>query len=250
MIGHRCHRRLLQHVEALESTQILHQARRQTMRHRNLRAMEPGVFLRLRRYPSRHAENQTCHARSGVDLKKSLDEGLGFRRNGRPVATRVGNLQLPLDRLRGVRELRRQRVAAGEQEVGDDAERPHVAGLAVAAALVVLQVDLGSDVVARAHETVRVVRVVHQLAETEVDQLDLGVWRRVGEHDVAQLEVAMGDVLVVMEIRDGVQNLSDNLAGVVFGKFVLCGERKRVKPPGCAINRSNSSPPERSSITK
>ena len=49
--------------------------------------------------------------------------------------------------------------------------------------------------------------------------------RRVGEHDVAQLQVAMGNVLVVVEIGDGVQNLSDYLTGVVLGKLVIYGER-------------------------
>ena len=73
----------------------------------------------------------------------------------------------------------------------------------------------------------RVVGVVHQLAEPEVDQLDFGVGRGVGKHDVAQLEVAVGNVLVVMEIGDGIQNLSDDLAGVVLGELVLYGERKR-----------------------
>lgn len=181
--------------------------------------------LRLRRYALRHGRKPTCHACRRVDLEKSLDEGFSFGRKRRPVAARIRNLELAFGRLRGVGELRRQRVAAGEQEVGDDAQRPHVAGLAVAAALVVLHVDLGSDVVACADETVRVVGVVHQLAETEVDQLDLGVGRRVGEHDVAQLQVAMGNVLVVVEIGDGVQNLSDYLTGVVLGKLVIYGER-------------------------
>ena len=159
--------------------------------------------LRLRRYALRHGRKPTCHACRRVDLEKSLDEGFSFGRKRRPVAARIRNLELAFGRLRGVGELRRQRVAAGEQEVGDDAQRPHVAGLAVAAALVVLHVDLGS----------------------EVDQLDLGVGRRVGEHDVAQLQVAMGNVLVVVEIGDGVQNLSDYLTGVVLGKLVIYGER-------------------------
>ena len=121
--------------------------------------------------------------------------------------------------------MRLEERAAAAELVRHASQRPHVAGLAVAAALVVLHVDLGSDVVACADETVRVVGVVHQLAETEVDQLDLGVGRRVGEHDVAQLQVAMGNVLVVVEIGDGVQNLSDYLTGVVLGKLVIYGER-------------------------
>ena len=54
-----------------------------------------------------------------------------------------------------------------EEEVGDHADGPHVAALVVTHALEVVHVHLGRDVVARAHQTVHVVRAVHELAISE-----------------------------------------------------------------------------------
>ena len=60
----------------------------------------------------------------------------------------------------------------------------------------------------------------------------------------------MGDVLVVMEIGDGVQNVLHDLAGVVLAESVFYGESDLRKIPGCIISLSNSSPPLSSSMTR
>lgn len=91
--------------------------------------------------------NPTGEPLCGVELKKALDELFGLRRNGIPVFPGIRDLAGELLERTGA-GLGGKRISAGEQEITNDAERPHVAGLGVAGALVVAHVHLGSDVVA------------------------------------------------------------------------------------------------------
>ena len=115
---------------------------------------------------------------------------------------------------------------AGEQEVGDDPDGPHVTALVVAHALEVGHVHLGRDVVARAHQTVHVVSVVHELrvrgrrrthlAQSEIDQLHFGVGGVVRKHDVGELQVTVRDVLRLVQVGNGVENLLDHSLRVLL----------------------------------
>lgn len=116
-----------------------------------------------------------------------------------------------------------------EQKVGYHAERPHVAAFVVADALVVLHIDLGSDVVASSHQTMHVVRIVDDPAQSKIDQFDLRVRTVVRKHDIRQpilehtnestLQIAMRYVLGLMEIGNGVYDGFDDSLCVPFRKL-------------------------------
>ena len=129
-------------------------------------------------------------------MEQAFDELFGLRRNGIPVFPGVGDLAGELLEGTGA-GLRGKRIAAGEQEITDDAERPHVAGLGVAGALVVAHVHFWGDVVARTDNAVGVLvgpenlegrREIQRIyfGEAEVDEFQFSVRRFVRKHDIAE----------------------------------------------------------------
>ena len=171
----------------------------------------------------------TCHSIHRIDREKSLREVLRFLAELAPVQSREGD-SLDLDFCeRRVAALQGQWIVSREQKVGDHAERPHVAAFVVANALVVLHIDLGSDVVASSHQTMHVVRIVDDPAQSKVNQFDLRVWTIVRKHDIRQsilehtnestLQIAMRNVLGLVEIGNGVYDGFDDSLCVPFRKF-------------------------------
>ena len=190
MIGDGSQRRLLQVIVPLE---LLHRLQNAVGNHRRVghrEGLEPLVIQRLAHYSSPRSAFPACQTLRRVDRQQALDEAPALGGELAPVLLGEGNgvdVHV-LQRESGHRG--RQRVVAGEQEVGDDADRPHVAGLPVPRALEVVHEHLRSDVEARAHQTVHVLGLVDELgvkreeeedlAQTEVDQLDVVA---VGTHE-------------------------------------------------------------------
>ena len=158
----------------------------------------------------------TRHSLHRVDGEQSLHKTDGLRTDVPPEI--VGERDLVDVQLveRETRHRRGQRVVSGEHEVRDDSDRPHIAALVVAHALIVLHEHFRSDVVARAHEAVHVLRPAHEFAQAEIDQLDLGVRRGVREHDIGQLQVAMSNVLRLMQVVDRVEDISHDFLRVLL----------------------------------
>ena len=132
------------------------------------------------------------------------------------------------------------RVAA-EQRVGDDAQGPHVNGLAVAA----LQHDLGGGVAERAsHGGEDLVLAVEHLGDAKVGEDQVGVVFLCQVEQVLGLEVwwvsglvgaryrgggPLGrrtpvDDIVLVEIVDGVEHLPESLRGVLLGELALLAD--------------------------
>lgn len=158
----------------------------------------------------------TRHSLHRVDGEQPLHETDGLRTDVLPEAVGEGDLVDVQLVERETRHRRRQRVVSGEHEVRDDSDRPHVAALVVAHALIILHEHLRSDVVARPHEAVHVLRPAHEFAQTEIDQFDLGVRRGVREHDIGQLQIAMSDVLRFMQVVDRVEDVSHDFLRVLL----------------------------------
>ena len=141
MIGDGRQRRLLQVIVPLE---LLHCLQNAVGNHRwvgHREGLEPLVVQRLAHYASPDPPSRTRQSLRRVDRQESLDEALALGRELAPVSLREGNgvdLHV-LQRERG--HGGRQRVVTREQEVGDDAQRPHVAGLAEKGHLAQTEVD-------------------------------------------------------------------------------------------------------------
>ena len=228
MIGDGRQRRLLQVIVPLE---LLHCLQNAIGNHRwvgHREGLEPLVVQRLAHYASPDPPSRTRQSLRRVDRQESLDEALALGRELAPVSLREGNgvdLHV-LQRERG--HGGRQRFVTREPEVGDGAGRPHVAGLAVARASEVVHEHLGSDVVARTDETVHVLRLVDHLRWREgrkgtllrpksisFTSSLLGLTKRMfaslGKKDGLQLlEVAVSNVLRLVEIANRVQNLPND----------------------------------------
>lgn len=158
----------------------------------------------------------TRHPLHRVDGEQSLHKADGLRTDVLPETVGEGDLVDVQLIERETRHRRRQRIVSGEHEIRDDSDRPHVAALVVAHALIVLHEHLRSDVVARPHEAVHVLRPAHEFAQTEIDQFDFGVRRGVREHDIRELQVAMSDVLRLMQVVDRVEDVSHDFLRVLL----------------------------------
>lgn len=154
------------------------------------------------------------HARRRVDGQAALDELAGLHADAAPVLERGEAVVRDEDGLHflQVAVAVEGRVAA-QQEVGDDADGPDVDGLAVPGFLE----DLRRHVARRAAGCRQHVELlfVHDAAEAEVGDQQVGVvfWR--AEEEVFGFEVAVHDAVIV-QVGDGGEGGADQVRGVGF----------------------------------
>ena len=161
-------------------------------------------------------------AQGGVYLHEAPDEVAGGGGEAEPLGGgKVEECLLDLGedaRGGGLRE----RGAAAEHDVEDDAEGPQVDSAAVSLGLGVGE-DLGGDVEGGATEGLHEGGVVEGAGEAKVGELDdAGVVE--GEEDVLGLEVAVDDAEVVVEVVDGVEQLLEVELGALLGEELVVAD--------------------------
>ena len=136
------------------------------------------------------------HAQLGLLDKQPAHKVDRLGRSGRPARAEARlRRQDALDLLFAVTAM--EWAATGEQDEGDDAERPHVAGGRVRAA----QEHLGRHVREGAHAPRHRLHLAaptrSDVAQPEIDELELGVLGRGLVHEIVQLDVAVHHVVLV-----------------------------------------------------
>lgn len=136
------------------------------------------------------------HAQLGLLDKQPAHKVNRLGRGGRPARAEARlRRQDALDLLLAVTAM--EWAATGEQDEGDDAERPHVAGGRVGVA----QEHLGRHVREGAHAPRHRLHLAaptrSDVAQPEIDELELGVLGRGLVHEIVQLDVAVHHVVLV-----------------------------------------------------
>mmetsp|Transcript_17989 Transcript_17989/g.37427 ORF Transcript_17989/g.37427 Transcript_17989/m.37427 type:complete len:229 (-) Transcript_17989:235-921(-) len=98
-----------------------------------------------------------------------------------------------------------------QKHVRDDTKAPHVATLIVGTTE-----DFGCDVVGGPHWNGQLHVRPEMTGEAKVDQLEVGCWSVVLQEEVLELQVTVGDV-VVMDVSNSVYHGFDIVAGMTLG---------------------------------